>query len=139
MQLIDTNLLIYAFDADSGAKHATACKLMHEIFSGELPAAISNQTLAEFYSVATRANRPPLSKEQALNCILDLINCSRLTKLDYDCSTIPRAATLSKNTGAHFWDALLAQTALDNGIRFIITEDDHFRKIPGLKVVNPFK
>ncbi|WP_304840718.1 hypothetical protein [Methanocalculus sp.] len=38
----------------------------------------------------------------------------------------------------HFWDALLVATMVENHIHTIYTEDAHFRKIPGITVINPF-
>ncbi|WP_346866156.1 hypothetical protein [Methanocalculus sp. MSAO_Arc2] len=38
----------------------------------------------------------------------------------------------------HFWDALLVATMLENHIHVIYTEAAHFKRIPGITVVNPF-
>ena len=62
--LIDTNLLIYADDQNDPVRQAAALSLLREL---ELRAAgiLSVQNLAEFFNVATRQLRPPLSAMEA--------------------------------------------------------------------------
>jgi len=57
----------------------------------------------------------------------------------YSPETINKAINLSIETKVHFFDALLAQTMLDNNIHLIYTENTKdFNKIPGIHAVNPF-
>ena len=51
--LVDTNVLVYAYDRTEPAKQARALALLRQIpFSGE--GAISTQVLVEFYNAGTR-------------------------------------------------------------------------------------
>jgi predicted nucleic acid-binding protein len=59
--------------------------------------------------------------------------------LFYSPETINKAISLSLETKVHFFDALLAQTMLDNNVHLIYTENTKdFNKIPGIKAINPF-
>jgi len=57
--LIDTNVLVYAFDAGSGTKHARAKELIGRSWRERERYAVSTQNLAEF-SVVVRCPAVPL-------------------------------------------------------------------------------
>jgi len=140
VDFLDTNVLVYAFDSSEGEKHAHAKKLLEKILLGERRAAISNQVLAEFFSAVTKKIEKPVSAEIAQEIVDALTASKHFTKLNYVAKTVSNAATLSRKYAIPFWDALIAQTALENGVFAVVTENDkHFRKIPGIKVINPFK
>jgi len=55
------------------------------------------------------------------------------------CRNIFRADSINWSK-VSIWDSLIAETALENGIVKIYTENlKDFKKIPGLKVVNPME
>ena len=73
---VDTNVLVYLFDADSPAKQARARKILEQD-SGNVPAGrspgeassylvLSTQVLQEFYVTVTRKLGVPLTPEVAL-------------------------------------------------------------------------
>ena len=55
---VDTNVLVYAHDADAGARHATAKALLAELWDSR-DGSLSTQVLQEFYAVVTRKFEPP--------------------------------------------------------------------------------
>ena len=61
---VDTNVLIYAHDVDAKAKHETAKKVLHELWS-ERTGVLSAQVLQEFYVNVTRKIPRPIAKESA--------------------------------------------------------------------------
>ncbi len=61
---VDTNVLIYAHDVDAKAKHETAKRVLHGLWS-ERTGVLSLQVLQEFYVNVTRKIANPLSKESA--------------------------------------------------------------------------
>lgn len=95
--------------------------------------------LAETFFVLTRKLKNPLSAvdaEAIVNGIIDSVNWK---KIIYTHETVKKAMSSSKNNGTGVWDALIAETALENGIRKIYTENTKdFNKIPSLKIINPF-
>jgi len=59
--------------------------------------------------------------------------------LNYNSHTIKSAMAISTTNGIHYWDALLAATMRENNIFSIYTENDNdFKKIPWIKIINPF-
>ena len=61
---VDTNVLIYAHDADAPAKHQIANAVLRELWS-ERTGVLSLQVLQEFYVNVTRKIATPISKESA--------------------------------------------------------------------------
>lgn len=61
---VDTNILIYAHDADAGAKYHTANGVLRELWT-ERNGVLSAQVLQEFYVNVTRKIRTPLDKVSA--------------------------------------------------------------------------
>src|ERR1017187_4457668 len=59
---VDTNVLIYAHDADAKGKHHAARAILAELWGGR-SGVVSMQVLQEFYVNATRKIAHPLPKE----------------------------------------------------------------------------
>ena len=136
--LIDTNILVYAFDAGSDRKISVAKELVGRSWRGEARFAVSTQNMAEFSVVVREKIASPLPSEN-VRLILELIMRSRnWLVLTYEAKTIIRAHEIRDEYHLHFWDALLAATMEENSIRTIITEDAHFRNVPWITVQNPF-
>ncbi len=50
------------------------------------------------------------------------------------------ATKKSAYQGTPFWDALIAETMLENGVSTIYTENEKdFKKMRGINAINPFK
>lgn len=136
--LIDTNILVYAFDADSGRKYAVAKELIGRSWKGEARYAVSTQNLAEF-SVVVRENVTQPVPSEDVRQFLSLVMRSRDWQvLGYNAKTIIRAHEIRDEYNLHFWDALLAATMEEHAVRTIITEDAHFRNVPWITVQDPF-
>lgn len=61
---VDSNILIYAYDVDAGAKRQIAKRLLEELWS-EKTGVLSPQVLQEFYVNVTRKIGSPLPKAVA--------------------------------------------------------------------------
>ena len=72
--LVDTNVLIYALDADA-PHHAAARALVEAVQEGSGTLFVTPQTLSEFYAVVTNARRVarPRSSAEALGAIAELL------------------------------------------------------------------
>lgn len=137
--LIDTNILVYAFDTGSGRKHPVAKEIVGRIWRGLDRYTVSTQNLAEFSVVVREKVTHPVPSEDVRQ-FLDLVMRSRNWQvLSYHTKTIIRAHEIRDEYHLHFWDALLAATMEENSVRVIVTEDVHFRNIPGISVQNPFE
>lgn len=136
--LIDTNILIYAINADS-SKHKTATKFLEE-FKTDLE--VAHQNILESLRVLTHPKFARLmSAKDAMGAVLSITNACRLIGPTFQ--TVYIALDLIKKyhiKSDQVFDAYLVATALSNGIEVITTDNvADFRKIKEIKVVNPFK
>jgi len=133
--LVDTNILVYAYDKSEPRKQKMALAFLEYAKDNE-SSCTALQNLCEFASVASGKN---LEIRQILPAIvIDLKDMFHL--VHYDAGTLERALQLIRKKEAPFWDALLAETMKENGIRTIVTENENdFEKIPWISVFNPFK
>ena len=137
--LIDSNVLVHAYNTADRRKHAIANDLLEKCWRKEVYYAVSAQNLAEFFIVVTKKVPLPLSIEQAEQIITDICLFSHWTVLSYDEKTLQKAVQLYKQSKHHFWDTLIAATMLHNGLFHIYTENgDDFKKFAGLRAENPF-
>ena len=137
MKLIDTNILVHAYNTDSPYRQI-AKKIVEELIKGKH--VISVQNISEFYSAITKRVTKPLDPESAKNKSLNLFN-SKAKKLIPNFNVIQlgiKLAAQNKLKGGQIFDAMLVATMLEYKITTIVTEnDEHFKKCP-IKTENPF-
>lgn len=137
--LIDTNILVYAYDESEGKKHEICKRLIDECWRLREKYSISIQNLSEFYVVITKKIENPVPMEMAKEIIEDIIEFQNWILMDYDPRTILSAIELNMVYQVHYWDALIAATMRENKIFSIYTEDGDFKNIPWLNVINPLE
>ena len=137
--LIDTNILVYAYDESEGKKHEICKRLIDECWRLREKYSISIQNLSEFYVVITKKIENPVPIEMAKEIIEDIIEFQNWILMDYDPRTILSAIELNRVYKVHYWDALIAATMRENKIFSIYTEDGDFKNIPWLNVINPLE
>ena len=138
-RLIDTNILVYAYDISEKAKRRIARTLLDEIWN-EGGGVVTLQNLAEFFVVVTRKVENPISVASVRTIIADILRSRRWLVIDRRAETLLKAIELVEHNEAPFWDALIVACMLEHSIHTIVTENEHdFKKIPGITVVNPFK
>lgn len=133
--LVDSNILIYAYDKDEIIKKKNAEGLINRCFDAEILLAVSNQNLAEFVHVTRK--KAKLDLEQAKTIINDIIDSVGFIKINYSAETVLSAIDISNEFKTSFWDSLLAATMRENGIFNIYTENVKDFKMPWVKAVNP--
>src|SRR5437870_74284 len=101
VEFIDTNILIYAHNAKSGAKHNRSVELISQLTNDD-HGALSLQVLYEFYATATR--KLGMVSEQAEAVILDfgIWRVHRPAHPD-----LVRAVRLHRRYNINWWDALI--------------------------------
>lgn len=131
---IDTNVLVYLFDADSPGKQARARVVLEEFAESAI---LSTQVLSEFYVAVTRKLGKPLPEDQAQAAFKALCELEvRPGHLNLVKSAIRR----SRNSQLSYWDALIIETALEAETTVLMTEDlQHGQQFDRLQVVNPFR
>ena len=135
--LIDSNVLIYAYDRSDNVKHKKAVELLSKCWEGKIMLAISAQNLAEFFVVVTTKLKPALSIREAEQIVQDIVDFSHWKVLSYNEHVLLKAIKMHKT---HFWDALIAATMLEHGIFTIYTENTaDFSQFANIKAINPFR
>ena len=134
--LVDTNVLAYSYDAEAGAKHSLAVAIVAQLAqSGRL--VLSVQVLNELVAFLFRRTKPAKSCKLAADIVSELTGVAEILPLRGQ-----QTATALRGVEGHglsFWDALLWATALENGVKLILTEDfQHGRNLEGVRFVNPF-
>lgn len=130
---IDTNILVYAYDPDEGAKHHTVVAIIEELWQSGT-GALSTQVLQEFYSVATRRKKMPgaLARER-------VADYSQWCTLSTSPELLVSAGLLAENHKLSWWDALIIEAALRSGAGTLLSEDlQDGRRFGTLTVRNPF-
>ena len=140
MILLDTNILVYAVDADAPL-HASCHRVVSGAMAGEPGGVMVPQVLMEFYAVVTspRRVRSPLSAADAAAQVMDW---RRTLPIRY-----PTAGCLQEwallveqlqPTGQEVHDLFLAAQMRAHGISDICTVNaDDFAGIEGITVVHP--
>lgn len=130
---LDTNILLYAYDADAGEKRMTALKLVEQGWRQPGTVAISVQVLQEFYVNLAR-RRLPKSEIQTL--VEDLC---QWPVVDNALSLFGRGMAHCNRWQLSLWDAMIVAAAEASGAHRLITEDLNHGQIYGkVSAVNPF-
>ncbi len=134
--LIDTNLLVYLYDAQSPPKAARSQSVL-EYLETTRTGRLSVQNLSEFFHVSTRKLDPPLSRTEALAQI------SLFTRLwpvfDLTPMIALEAARGARDHDLAYYDAQIWACARMNQVAIIFSEDFSDGQIlEGVRFVNPF-
>jgi predicted nucleic acid-binding protein len=135
--LVDTNILVYAYDRSEYEKQKRARALLDWLESRAC-GVLSTQILGEFFRIVTRKLVVPLTARQAY------VELERHLRT-WGTFDITRAVVLEAGRGcvAHqmpFWDAQIWATARLNQVPQILSEDfQHGRVVEGVEFRNPFK
>jgi len=133
---LDTNVLVYMFDADAAEKQAQAQQLFKEL-AREGRILISTQVLQEFYVISTRKLAAPLTSQEAEQAIRDL---ATFALIPIDAQIILAAIKITNHFRFSFWDSLIIQAALHGGAKLLYTEDlQDGQTIDELRIQNPFE
>ncbi|NOZ77320.1 MAG: PIN domain-containing protein [Euryarchaeota archaeon] len=138
--LLDTNILVYAYDISEEDKNPVCRELVKRCWEGEVQYAVSLQNLSEFFVVVTSKVANPMTARKAKERVSRIIDFSNWVKLVPDTETVLSAMDISARYGLHYWDSLIAAAMRQNGISRIITENTaDFERVPWLEAINPFE
>ncbi len=134
-EFVDTNVHVYCFDRASGRKQEIAHALIGHLFSKHA-GATSIQVFCEFFTVATRKIKHPLSAAQAESVIRNL---SRWTVHEPTVDNVMRAIARASRRRISFWDAMVIESAIASGCDVLWSEDlSDGALYDGVRVRNPF-
>lgn len=114
---LDTNILLYGYDLDAGAKRDTALRLIEAGWKKPGLNAISVQVLQEFYVNFIRLGR---SDDEASLITEDL---ARWPVVDNTLELFGCGLTLRKRFQLSLWDAMILAAAKASGASELLTED----------------
>ena len=130
---LDTNVLIYAVDGGDASKDK---RLRSRQIIRETTFGVSAQVVLEFYVVATRKMKKPLSVGIAAQWV------DRLCKAEFvaiDAAIIKMAIERSNRFQISYWDAAILAAAEALGASTVFSEDlSHGQSYGPVTVVNPF-
>lgn len=131
---VDTNILLYAFDAAAGVKSDIATARLSALCN-EQSGVLRLQVLNEFFANAMR-KLPGSSIGWAREVVREYGVWLGLAP-EFD--TTSRAIELVESVRLSFWDALIAAAAIENGATTLLSEDlNHQQVIAGVRIENPF-
>ena len=138
-RLLDTNILVYAYDALEKRRREIAKGLVDEVWDAG-GGVVTLQNLSEFFFAVTRKVQKPVPVVDAKTIVSDILRSSRWMVIDRNAGTLVKAMEIVESVRAPFWDALIAVCMLEHGIEVIVTENEKdFKNVPGIAVMNPFK
>lgn len=130
LTFVDTNVLAYAYDADSGDKGERAREVLADIDG----AVVSTQVVLELFAVLTR--KLGLTRDAAEEATESLME---LEVVATDARLVREGLRISRDHDISHWDAMIIAAAAASGCEVLLTEDlNDGQVIEGVRVVNPF-
>ena len=132
---VDTNILVYAEDADAGAKREAARRLVTGLWETR-QGVVSVQVLQELYVTLTRKLAKPLPPEPAGRIVEEYLSWTVVANTG---SLLLAALDLHRSAKLSFWGAMIVQAAREAGCDRLYSEDlNAGQRYGGVEVVNPF-
>ena len=133
--LVDTNILVYAYDNSDPKKQPRALTTLNQLFDTNR-GIISTQILGEFFITVTRKIPDPLTIEEGINSLQNYIRAWTIVEITP--MIILEAARGVKDYQLNFWDAQVWATARLNQIGVIYSEDFNTGSfLEGVQFINP--
>lgn len=133
-EFVDTNILIYAHDANAFRKGEPSIELISRLAADGV-GAVSIQVLAEFYNVALR--KLQLESETAEAIVRDFADW-RLHSPDH--ASIISAIQLQRRYQLAWYDAMILNSAIESDCSVLWTEDfQDGQRFGDLVIRNPYK
>lgn len=140
MNLVDSNLLIYAYDSSSRL-HLAAREWLEETLSGDQPFCLAWQTVLAFLRITTDSrifDRPRSTGESVgiVDSWFDRPAVRLVQPTDRHWAILGRLLPEAQARGPLVMDAHLAALAIEHGASLCTTDRD-FGRFPGLNVLYP--
>jgi predicted nucleic acid-binding protein len=134
--MVDTNVLLYAYDCGEPSKQLQALAILdHLAVNGW--GVLTSQVLAEFFVNATRRLKPPLTTEEAYGRIQNYLFSWEI--LDITGPIVLEAVRGVRTYQMAYWDAQIWASAKLSQIPIVFSENFGQRAaIEGVRFVNPF-
>lgn len=131
---VDTNILVYAYDAEAGVKRERAVEKLKQLWTNDT-GRVSVQVLQEFYVNVTRKLKTTVARSTAREVVSAYGAWVREPTTP---ETVVRATDIAELAQIPFWDALIVAAAEQVGAAQLLSEDlNEGQAIAGIKIVNP--
>ena len=135
--LLDTNLLVYAYDRSDLRKQRLALELLRAL-AGRRRGAVSTQVLGEFLVTITRKPLEPLPLEAALREVDRHLQTWQV--LDVTSEVVREAVRGVRDHRLNYWDAQIWAVARLNRIPMVLSEDfSDGAVLEGVRFLNPLR
>ncbi|MGH9272962.1 MAG: PIN domain-containing protein, partial [Ilumatobacteraceae bacterium] len=133
---VDTNVFVYSFDANNGAKQERAQNWLDHLWSSR-SGRLSTQVMSEFYVTATRKLNPSLSLHAAHAELRQLV-AWRPVAISHP--LVQAAWSIEERFGLSYWDALIVAAARRSRSECLLTEElQDGQDLDGVVIVDPFR
>ncbi|OLC17212.1 MAG: hypothetical protein AUH29_02915 [Candidatus Rokubacteria bacterium 13_1_40CM_69_27] len=134
--LVDTNVLVYAYDGREPRKQARALETLGSLVATGR-GALSAQVLGEWYRAVTGKLRPVLSATDAASQAAALLRAWRV--LPVTSLVVLEATRGARDHRLAYWDAQIWATARLNQVPLVLSEDfPDGRVLEGVRFCDPF-
>lgn len=134
--LVDTNVLVYAYDRAASAKQGQALEVLDDLLATS-SGLLSTQVLGEFFVTVTRKITYPLSLREAEVRIHNLLRAWPV--IEVTGLIVLEAARGVREHRFSFWDAQIWAAAKLNQIPVVFSEDFSDGRITeGIRFIDPF-
>lgn len=132
---VDTNVIVYAYDASAGAKRQVARNILTDLWDSGL-GVVSTQVLQEFFVAVTRKLPKPMEAGAARAVVSDLMKWDPVL---VNGTMILEAIDRQMHYGYSFWDSLIVTAAGRAGCTILLSEDlASGQSIGEVTIRNPF-
>ncbi len=134
--LVDTNVLVYAYDASDGAKRRRAITVLERLGASGL-GSLSSQILGEFFVTVTKKIPSPMTPAEAERSLTNYVRSWAVH--DLTPAIVLEAVRGLQRSGLPYRDALIWSTAKLNQISYVLSEDfADGQLLEGVRFLNPF-
>ena len=134
--LVDTNVLVYAYDPTDEEKRERAIEVLESLGTRQL-GLLSSQILGEFFVTVTRKIPTPMTEAEAEHSVMHYAR-SWIT-YDLTKSIVLEAVRGLQRYRLSYWDSLIWATAKLNDVPNVLSEDfNDGALLEGVRFLNPF-
>ena len=134
--LVDTNVLVYAYDPADPVKQERALSVLSRLADSGA-GALTAQVLGEYFVTVTRKLRPPIPLTAAELSVANYARSWRVLSLTPD--RVVEATRAVRRHGFSYFDSTIWATAKHHGIANVLSEDfSSGARIEGVRFHNPF-
>lgn len=138
MNAVDTNVFVYALDADEPVKQAQAIDLLDQLIADTVETVLHWQVAVEYLSCLRRwESAGKIVADDVEANLIDLLATFRLVTPGR--AVLDLSIDLCGRFSLSHWDSLLIAACLEAGVDTLYTEDmDAGTTFDTLKLINPF-